>query len=236
MPYKVKRIVVEIDYQDNHLQQIFEVDHEIDYPYIVGEEQSLIPDDAVMTNFRDSEDPQMYYETPIFNAAGLTKRTVEVGKNGLYYLFVRPDHKLDTIIVEPDEVVSDILYTPVATKGLIYSFYNPTASENITVIAHISKDDEEIYQKIKADPDDIIYRQYFIRRALADTRNSKAGSPAKQHPEIMNAEQVGAYLDMQEKTIRNWTSADNIPHTKIQGAVRYRKSDIDEWLDQNTSK
>lgn len=49
--------------------------------------------------------------------------------------------------------------------------------------------------------------------------------------EIMTAEEVTKYIGFSKKTIRNWTSEEKIPHVKLGNAVRYRKTQIDNWLD-----
>ena len=49
-------------------------------------------------------------------------------------------------------------------------------------------------------------------------------------PEIMTAEQVAFLLQVEEKTIRNWTSLGKIPCRHIGGTVRYMKSEIDEFM------
>jgi excisionase family DNA binding protein len=46
----------------------------------------------------------------------------------------------------------------------------------------------------------------------------------------MTAVQAADYLQVEEKTIRNWTSQGRIPSASIGGAVRYKKSDIDKLL------
>ena len=48
--------------------------------------------------------------------------------------------------------------------------------------------------------------------------------------ENMTAEQVADYLQVDKKTIRNWTSEGKIPSVKIGSAVRYPKERIDNWL------
>ncbi len=49
--------------------------------------------------------------------------------------------------------------------------------------------------------------------------------------EIMTAEEVAKYIGFSKKTIRNWTSERKIPYVKLGNAVRYRKTQIDNWLD-----
>jgi len=158
---------------------------------------------------------------------------VEVGPKGLYFLELRPDHKLKSLLVEPDEVVVDLhfgngrLEKTIGIHTLVYSFYNPSKRENIVITAAIVYDDEDIYSKLKADPENIIWRQYFIKKALHKSETSPVLPPLKIYPEMMTAEQVADYLQMEVATIRNWTSQNKIPFKKIGRSTRYSKSEID---------
>lgn len=62
--------------------------------------------------------------------------------------------------------------------------------------------------------------------------------PKKEYPENMTAVQAADYLQVKEKTIRNWTSQVKIPSVKISGIVRYKKSEIDKVMEKkgNTRK
>jgi excisionase family DNA binding protein len=52
---------------------------------------------------------------------------------------------------------------------------------------------------------------------------------------LWNTPQLAAYLNVKEGTIRYWVHVKYIPHTKFQSLVRFRKTDIDAWLDQRTA-
>ena len=65
---------------------------------------------------------------------------------------------------------------------------------------------------------------------MADFNKERMTPPKKEFPEIMTAVQAADYLQIKEKTIRNWTSQGRIPSASIGGAVRYKKSDIDKLL------
>ncbi len=62
--------------------------------------------------------------------------------------------------------------------------------------------------------------------------------PKKEYPENMTAVQAADYLQVEEKTFRNWTSQGKIPSVKISGIVRYKKSEIDKVMEKkgNTRK
>lgn len=52
--------------------------------------------------------------------------------------------------------------------------------------------------------------------------------------EILTAQEVADRLKLKLSTIRNWTHIEYIPFVKIRGAVRYRWSDIEAWLQKNS--
>jgi len=47
---------------------------------------------------------------------------------------------------------------------------------------------------------------------------------------LLTCEDVASYLRLTPKTIRNWVSMGKIPHTKVNGSVRFVRSRIDLWL------
>jgi excisionase family DNA binding protein len=52
--------------------------------------------------------------------------------------------------------------------------------------------------------------------------------------QLLTTEGVAAYLQVAEKTVRNWRSRGEGPSVvRVGGAIRYRKADIDRWLDEN---
>jgi excisionase family DNA binding protein len=51
---------------------------------------------------------------------------------------------------------------------------------------------------------------------------------------LWNTPELAAYLNVKEGTIRYWVHVKYIPYVKFQSLVRFRKTDIDAWLDQRT--
>lgn len=64
--------------------------------------------------------------------------------------------------------------------------------------------------------------------------------PRRAPPEVGSAvdsalwtvKEVAAYLNVKESTIRHWVHTDYIPRVKFRGAVRFRQTDIVEWLNR----
>ena len=52
----------------------------------------------------------------------------------------------------------------------------------------------------------------------------------------MTAKEVTLYLNVEIKTIRNWTSENKISYVKLGSTVRYPKTKIDHWLKSKEKK
>jgi excisionase family DNA binding protein len=52
--------------------------------------------------------------------------------------------------------------------------------------------------------------------------------------DLLTDEQAAALLNVLPRTLRLWRNTRGLPHIKISGKViRYRRSDIDAWLDRS---
>ena len=149
---------------------------------------------------------------------------MDVDKEGVFYLELRSGQVLESLSIDPTDVIVDLYYG--LDGRLIYSFYNPTKKHAISVTTFIKNDVDRVYEQIKKDPSDVFWRQSFVREALI----SESGRQHQYGPEIMTAGQLAKYLKVSVKTIRNWTSAKKIPREKIGHTVRYRKSAIDDLI------
>ncbi len=169
----------------------------------------------------------------LFNESGLTKLIPEVGPKGIYYLELKPGHKLKQLVVEPEDVVVDIYFGREDT--LIYSFYNPTRRKSIAITAAIEKDTEDVYSQIKTEPKDLIMRQYYIKRALQSSSESVKEKIKVQKftKEILTADEAAIYSRMKKKTLQNYASEGKIKSLK---GGKYRRTDLDEYLEQKKKK
>ena len=226
MPYKLNKIIFQRDHDWGYESHTHPLNKEIDFPFIAGELQELIPQKDQFGKKSNLE----ISNTPLFNEKGLGKLVPDVGPKGIYYLELRPDHKIKQLVVDPEEVVTDIYIG--AEDTLIYSFYNPTRKNSISITASIEKDCK-IYSKIKSDLSDIHWRQYIIRLAMDKVQENKSELNVSSN---MTAKEVANYLGVGTKTIRNWTSEDKIPFVKLGGSVRYPKERIDNWLKSKEKK
>jgi hypothetical protein len=229
MPYKLNNIVFERDNINDYETHTHPLDTEIDFPFVAGKLQELIPKEH-----QYGKQSRLELSTiPLFNESGLTKLIPEVGPNGIYYLELRPGHKLRQLIVDPEDVVVDIYIGQKDT--LIYSFYNPTRRKTIAITASIEKDDEGVYSQIKAAPIDLIWRQYYIKRALQSSsasvkENAKVQKITK---EILTSDEAANFLRMKKKTLQNDTSQGRVKSLK---GGKFRLKDLEEFLELKKKK
>ncbi len=52
------------------------------------------------------------------------------------------------------------------------------------------------------------------------------------HTDIMTIKEISEYLKLAEKTVYRLVAAKKIPGFKIGGAWRFRKSEIDKWIER----
>ena len=128
------------------------------------------------------------------------------------------------------ETTQDLYIGPVQNQ-LLYSFYNSITAK-ITITGKIVLDNRGIYTKIKANPDDLELRNYFLKSSLVKASKSDQYKP--QTPDLMNVQEVAEYIRVKPKTVYNWVNAEKIPVTKVGGRSKFRKAEMDKWLDERT--
>ncbi len=53
------------------------------------------------------------------------------------------------------------------------------------------------------------------------------------YEEIMTLKEVAEYLKLKERTIYKWVQQAKIPASKLGSTWRFRKTEIDEWMQEN---
>ncbi len=166
-------------------------------------------------------------DTPVFDREGNGTIVREIGPNGLYCLRLPPAYALKRIVVDPDDLFIDMT---VDNGQLVYFFYNGTRRQSISITAQRTEDIEGTARRLSSDLADPIWRQSFVRDVVIKPDAKPIGDQTAKSPSIMTAPQVAKYLNIEEKTVRNWTSAGKIPVSKVGSNARYVKKDIDEAL------
>jgi len=228
MPYQTKRFIVYFDQGTSFNRSVHELDNTEFFQLAPG--QAIYPE-RVKTVWKSYK--PVY--SPLF-VGNETSLVDDVGQYGSIYLFPEPGKILTKVRVEPKDVKIDISFFrySVPEKNpdkLLYSFYNATEHDIVSIYATIAKDDDNLLGKLRSTPDDVEYRTYILKRSLSVSTVEDFLKEKTVYPENMTAAQVADYLQMKEKTIRNWTSEGKIPALKLPtGTVRYKLSEIEKWM------
>jgi hypothetical protein len=227
MPYKLNKIIFQKDNLQDYETHTRQLNTEIDNPFIAGKLREMFPEENQYGNILELS------TSLLFNESGLTKLIPEVGPKGIYFLELKPGHKLKQLVVEPEDVFVDIYFGREDT--LIYSFYNPTRRKSIAITASIEKDTEDVYSQIKTEPKDLIMRQYYIKRALQSSTESVKEKTKVQKftKEILTADEAANFLRMKKKTLQNYASQGRVKSLK---GGKFRLKDLEEYLEQRKKK
>ena len=218
MPYKISRVVHFRDDGPRHRRHEFAYGSPIQFPYLPGNYDALVTEDAKLVSANS-------FEVPLFNPKGHGVVTENAGENSMVYIEIDSDKALKTLIAEPDDLSIDLLF---GKKSLIYSFYNESGKKSTRIRMTIADDEYGIYSKIKSYPDELEYRYFFIQKAM-ERANPK---PGKFDREILTAPQVADLLQVAPGTIANWTSEGRIPVVYAGSSPRYRRGDLENWLEE----
>jgi excisionase family DNA binding protein len=167
---------------------------------------------------------------PFANSSGLFRQVLDLGEYGWYLAAIPPGTIFSSLIAVPEDIAIDI-FLNTETSNLIFGFYNPiTTSINIT--AKLADDRRGVMAKIKANPTDIELRNYFLKQCLARPLSSTAYE--EKIPELMTHDEASVFLGISTKTLYNWVSERKIAVTKVGKINKFRKKDLDSWLEKHT--
>ena len=223
MTYKVNKIIVLQDYGKTHTRIAIETDKTIDLPFVAGDYQEIVTSDQLSNGILELK------ETSLFNKANLARIVEDVGENGILFLDLEENCWLETILPDSEDIAIDLYYRD--DKRLLYSFFKATDKKTLSLTLKKANDKGSTWNDINSNSNDLIYRQFFIKKALETSKSEKI-KEIESFPELMTVEQVAKYLQKEVKTIRNLTSEGKIPFVRAAGSPRYRKLDIDKWLER----
>jgi len=209
---------------------IISMEDEVDFPFIMGKISDIIdPEFPKQTGVKSR---YKIIGQPFANDSGLLKRIVNIGEYGWYFVLLPPGTVFQDLIIQPGDLDID-LYIGDEDNCLLYSFYN-SSTNRISVAGKIVQDTRSIYSKIKANMDDLELRQYYLKPCLAKTITR--GEFAEPVPDFMNMDEAAGYLGIGVKTLYNWISDEKIPFTKVGRLNKFRKEDLDQYLENRTHK
>lgn len=75
--------------------------------------------------------------------------------------------------------------------------------------------------------------------ALEDRANdqvetgARQSAPAPSDEPLMTVENLAGYLKIKPQTLRDWAKKGRIPYEPVNSEIRFRRSVIDKWVDEN---
>jgi excisionase family DNA binding protein len=74
---------------------------------------------------------------------------------------------------------------------------------------------------------------HLLAEILKELRRSNDSQRAERTREILSLPEAANYLGQSEFTIRGWVRMRKIPFSKVNGAIKFRRSKLDRWIDRN---
>ena len=79
----------------------------------------------------------------------------------------------------------------------------------------------------------ISLRCFDLTRLLATRHQETGGKNMMAQDMLLNVKQVAEYLQLKESTIYSWAQDGKIPAIKIGRTWRFRRTDLDDWLERH---
>ncbi|MBU0518802.1 helix-turn-helix domain-containing protein [bacterium] len=72
----------------------------------------------------------------------------------------------------------------------------------------------------------------FLKQVIEELQaiRQQTAQPVK---EVLSVSEAAVYLSISEYTLREWVRKKRIPHSRVCGQVRFKKSKLDKWIDRN---
>ena len=254
MTYLVKNVCIDQPVQniDRTEQQIlrttFQYDQEVDFPFILGKATSIFS--ANPFQGKNGLGRARIIKHPFVNEAGFFKQVINIGEFGWYFVGLPYGMIFKSLIYQPMDLDIDLyirdnkgIYknlkkhddkTDPFERGLLFCFYNPTSSSKISITGQVVKDTRDIYSKLKANSEDLELRHYYLKSCLAKTIEPE--EYAERVPDLMNMNEAAKYLGISINTLYNWVSDEKIAVTKVGGKNKFRKAELDQYIENQTKK
>lgn len=222
MPLSVKKIIHYRDYGKNYHRLEFRSRNPLTANYVAGDFGGLIPNGMILqTKLKAS------FNEPLFNKSNNGIISESINSPTLVYIEIRKGKWIKDLYLSPDNIAYDLFY---GKEGLIYSFYIDSKTALLSLKIKIESDKNGIYQKLKANSDDLYFRQHFVKRALETSGLSFAERDFESYSEWMTTDQVASLFGRKKKTIQNWVSLGKLPYVEHKNIRRFKKSEILELM------
>jgi excisionase family DNA binding protein len=73
----------------------------------------------------------------------------------------------------------------------------------------------------------------LLTEQLKELRRLTDAKATERTREILSVEQAAEYLGQSVHTLRDWVRLRKIPFSKINGTIKFKKSRLEQWLDQH---
>lgn len=228
MPQLVNKIIHYRDYGKNYHRLEFNCDNPQTVKYVAGDFGSLIPKGMVLnTKIKSS------FEESLFNKSNNGIISESINSPTLVYIEIRKSKSIKELYLSPDNIAYDLFY---GKEGLIYYFYIDSKNALLSLKIKIESDKNGIYQKLKANSDDLYFRQHFVKRALETSEQSFAERDFESYSEWMTTDQVASLFGRKKKTIQNWVSLGKLPFVEHKNIRRFKKSEILKLMKPNKKR
>lgn len=227
MPQLVNKIIHYHDAGKTYNRLEFNSEKQVSVKYVAGDFGSLIPKEMPL-NFKIKK----VYDEPLFNKSNNGNINESINGPTIIYLELRKGMAIKELFGPAKNITYDLFY---GQEGLIYSFYSDMTTM-LSLRIKVFKDINNIYQKLKANSDDLYFRQHFIEIALDNTKQSFAERDFESYSEWMTTDQVASLFGRKKKTIQNWVSLGKLPYVEHKNIRRFKKSEILELMKPNKKR
>jgi len=83
------------------------------------------------------------------------------------------------------------------------------------------------------DPEQEDLTAFLLAEILKELRRTNDTRAAEQTREILSLSAAAEYLGQSEYTLREWVRLRKIPFSKVNGAIKFRRSKLERWIDRN---
>lgn len=172
MPQLLNRIIFYTDHESYYESLDYILLEPVPFAFVGGKQVDMLPKTDVLKG-----GTRLSIEIPLFIDEKLTSISLNLGRNGIFYLKQRPKFTLSKIISENDGVDVDVI---TSGSSLLWSFYNNSNSDHLLLFLEQGLDTENLAKLISANCADIKIRREIVSRVLIKINAKGVNVPAMQ--------------------------------------------------------
>lgn len=176
--------------------------------------------------FKDGSSNRIERTANVINKNGILQISEIMNIGERLSIEIAPGLRLDKLVVS-DAHNFQIL---AGNNGFVYDFHiGKNGAVSITAI--VIEDKDNYFAKLKANLKDTAWRDYLIKKTLADNQDVK--DAVENVPDILKAEEAWDYLRIGRTTFYRLVKSGEIKQNKNR---RYLKDDLDKYKNQKLKK